>query len=428
MGYRNNSRDSAGGTKSRLFSFYFVVLFVCLFTAGYALYALNSAVPLYVDSIGKSTSTSGVFNACFTFSACIARICGGHLADRFGRRKIIAFGGLIFAVGSLGYVAATAIPLLMIFRGVQGVGYATMSVGVSTALIDILPPDRLGEGIGISTLASTLAGSIAPSVAVAIVTDIGFEAVFLSTAAVCLVGMGSAAVVCNYESKEPYISQRREVQAAVQDRAQQGLLKRIVWGLLERTAIVPALVFTCFAIGFSATHVFMTLYAVQTGISMPGSYFIASSVCAVFARILGGRFADGKNTLPVVIVGGVIGGVSYLLASMSHALPVYILCGAMFGTGQGLIAPVMNRLAVMHALPQRRGAAAATYSISADIGNGIGGAVWGVAIDLFGFALCFRLVFGWLAGSTVLGTTYLLLNRRRHPAEADAGSDEERLP
>lgn len=402
--------------KSKLFSFYFVVLFVCLFAAGYALYALNSAIPLYVDSIGKSTSTSGVFNACFTFSACIARICGGHLADRIGRRKIITAGGLILAVGSLGYIAVTEIPLLMVFRGVQGVGYAAMSVGVSTALIDILPPDRLGEGIGISTLASTLAGSVAPSVAVAIVTDIGFEAVFLSTAVVCLVGMGSAAVVCNYESKEPYISQRQKAQDAVLIQSQQGILKRILWGILERTAIVPALVYTCFAIGFSATHVFMTLYAVQTGISMPGAYFVASSVCAVFARIIGGRFADGKNVLPVVIAGGVIGGVSYLLASLTHALTVYILCGAMFGAGQGLISPVMNRLAVMNASPQRRGAAAATYSISADIGNGIGGGIWGIAIDFLGFALCFRLVFMWMVGSTILGVCYLLLRKKKRAA------------
>lgn len=391
--------------KSKLFSKTFVVLFFAMFVSSYCLYCLNSTVPVFVqDVIGGSAKASGVLNTCFTVCACIARLVGGHCADRFGRRRIILAGGSLLALGTLAYNYVSAFPLLMLFRGIQGIGFAVMSVGSSTALIDVLPKDRLGEGLGISALSSTLAGSIGPSVSLAIFTDFDFRTLFFSTAAVSLCGVLAVLLFGNYEKKLP------PAENAPSAKAQRG--GSLIWQVLEKQAIPPAAIYTLFITGFSITYVFMTLYAVSTGIPNPGSYFIASSVCQVFARVLAGKFADRDNVLPVVAVGGILGTLSYLGLFFFSGSAVYILCGALFGISGGLIAPVMNRLAVADAAPHRRGAASATYYISTDIGNGLGGILWGALIDLLPYSVCFGIAGLWTLLSLLAALVYLLRRGR----------------
>lgn len=392
--------------KQRLFTPQFVVLFLALFVSGYCLYCLNSTVPLYVDSIGGAAKASGVLNTCFTVCACVARLVGGHCADRFGRKRIIIAGGLFIAAGTFAYSAITSFPMLMIFRGVQGVGYAMMSVGSATALIDVLPKDRLGEGIGISAVASTVAGSIAPTVGLAIVTGFDFKTVFVTTSAVAVCGVLSVLLFCNYEKKKPLAHAGEAV-------TEESPECSVLWRVLERKAVLPAAVYTLFSTGFSITYVFMTLYAVSSGIVNPGSYFIASSLCQVFARIIAGKVADRENVLPVVVAGGVLSCLSYLGLALTTNSGIYLLCGALFGVGNGLIGPVMNRLAVMDAEPKRRGAASATYSISADIGNGLGGMLWGALIDVVPYCVCFGIVSVWMLGAMGAAVMFLIFRSRK---------------
>ena len=80
----------------------FIVLFFALFASGYCLYCLNASVPVFVSSIGGGATASGVLNTCFALSACIARLAGGHCADRFGRKRVILAGALFIAAGTAG--------------------------------------------------------------------------------------------------------------------------------------------------------------------------------------------------------------------------------------------------------------------------------------------------------------------------------------
>lgn len=396
--------------KQTIFSTQFIVLFVALFAANYSLYCLNATVPVFVDDIGGAATASGVLNTCFALSACIARLAGGFCADRFGRKRIILVGGLLLAGGTVGYGSMSAFPLLMLFRAVQGVGYAVMSVGASTAIIDVLPKNRLGEGIGVSALAATLSASIAPTICLALIDRHGFPTVFVSTAAAAACGMVSVLLFCNYEKARPAASAAAE--AVPQADQPSGLL----WRILERGAILPAAIYTLFTIGFSITYVFMTLYAVSSGIANPGSYFIASSLCQIFARVIAGKFADRGNVTPMILLGGTLGILSYLGLFLSANSTVYLLCGALFGICNGLTAPVMNRLAVMDAAPQRRGAASATYFISADIGNMVGGLIWGALIDVIPYSACFGIVAIWMAAA--LGAALLFLAYRSRKLRA----------
>ena len=61
-------------------------------------------------------------------------LVGGSLGDLYGRRKIFAFGVVLFALGSAWCGFSPSISQLIIARGVQGIGAALLVPG-SLALI-----------------------------------------------------------------------------------------------------------------------------------------------------------------------------------------------------------------------------------------------------------------------------------------------------
>ena len=66
----------------------------------------------------------------FLVSVAISQLISGSLSDRFGRKKILLSGSVIFIVGGIGALLSTTIDMLIGFRILQGVGAAAcMTMG-----------------------------------------------------------------------------------------------------------------------------------------------------------------------------------------------------------------------------------------------------------------------------------------------------------
>ena len=68
-------------------------------------------------------------------------LVGGRAADVLGRRKVLAFGFAVFALGAALAAVATGSLLFVVARGLQGVGAATM-IPASLAILTSAFPDR----------------------------------------------------------------------------------------------------------------------------------------------------------------------------------------------------------------------------------------------------------------------------------------------
>ena len=89
-------------------------------------------------------------------------LVGGSLGDRYGRRRIFICGVLLFAVSSMGCGFAPSISLLLLARGVQGVG-AAMLVPGSLALISAsFPASERGRAIGTWSGFTAITAAIGP--------------------------------------------------------------------------------------------------------------------------------------------------------------------------------------------------------------------------------------------------------------------------
>ena len=112
----------------------------------------------------------------------------GMASDRFGRKRVIVLGLIIFALGSFWAAAATDLTHLLLGRSLQGAGAVSAAV---TAMLADLTRDEVRTR-AMAWLGSSIALMFALSLVVApVLTDwIGFSGLFWLTGALALLGVG----------------------------------------------------------------------------------------------------------------------------------------------------------------------------------------------------------------------------------------------
>ncbi|MDR1294082.1 MAG: sugar porter family MFS transporter [Bifidobacteriaceae bacterium] len=111
---------------------------------------INGALP-YMRQPGQLSPTllsramEGVIASSLLVGAAFGALCGGRLADRFGRRRTISILAIIFTVAAVGCATAPNVPAIVGFRILLGLGVGGASVTVPAYLAEIAPASRRGR-------------------------------------------------------------------------------------------------------------------------------------------------------------------------------------------------------------------------------------------------------------------------------------------
>ncbi len=140
---------------------------------------------------GDNPAWIGLAMGIYGLTQGVLQIPFGMASDRFGRKRVIVVGLVIFAAGSMLAAAATTLPWLLAGRALQGAGAVSAAV---TALLADLTRDSVrtkamamvGASIGLMFALSLV---VAPPLAAAI----GLQGLFVLTGVLALAGIG---VVC----------------------------------------------------------------------------------------------------------------------------------------------------------------------------------------------------------------------------------------
>jgi MFS transporter, DHA2 family, methylenomycin A resistance protein len=154
---------------------------------------VNVAVPTITTSL--HTGTAGVQWVVDAYTVTLASLLlsGGILGDRFGRRKVVLTGLVIFGVASAGCALAPVTGALITARAVQGIGAALLLPGSVAAIADAYP-DRAAQAraLGIWASVSSLALPAGPLLGGLIVQTFGWRVVFWinpPVVALCITGV-----------------------------------------------------------------------------------------------------------------------------------------------------------------------------------------------------------------------------------------------
>ena len=135
-----------------------------------ALYSLLLVMPQFLTSIQRwSSAEAGLVLAALSMPLIALSPVGGHLADRWGRRRLAFVGGALVAGGLapfLGLDASWSVGLTGTLLALIGSGLALQTPAIQAAAVEAMPESQAGQASGVFS-ASRYFGGIAGSVAVA---------------------------------------------------------------------------------------------------------------------------------------------------------------------------------------------------------------------------------------------------------------------
>jgi len=332
-------------------------------------YLLLPTMPLYIKHLGGTESQVGLAAGLFTLSAVVFRPFVGALVDRHGRRPFYVWGLLLFVISMVLYDWVGGILLLLLLRMVHGVSWAFATTSVGTAITDLIPASRRGEGMGWYGMAMTVAMAIGPMLGTALASGDSFRILFLVAA-----GLSLAAWVLAFMTKVPF-----------QPKPSTGRIRLIEPSVLPVTVAIFFL-----AVAYGGITTFLPLFAASISVN-PGTFFLVYAIALTLIRPLAGKLSDRFGEAAVIMPSLVITALSLLLLSLSDGLVGLIAAAILYGIGFGSAQPALQAATLRIAPEDRRGAANASFMTAFDLGIGLGAIILGWVSEQTGYPLLFAI-------------------------------------
>lgn len=374
---------------------YTLILFINL-TVQLVHFVLLVTIPLYLRRMGAGNSAVGLSTGLYSISALLFRPLIGHFLDHRGRLWLMRGGLLPLLLGVIVTNFTDSVPLQLIFRVIEGIGFSIVSTTGATIVSDLVPESRIAEGLGYNGMVITIANSLGPLIGLSVIDWIGYRELFFLLIVLSLIPMLVSLLL-----KES-------------GKSRKGIIPdRLKWEHLisiERGALPASLLMIFSSVSYGGIITFLTPFGLEKGLPNMQFFFMLFP-CAVFvSRFITGRLVDifgfGKVVIPSLILG--IGGL--ILIAFADAFIGFSVAAVLYGLGYGTLVPVFTAMAVKDSLPERRGAANATFYISLDLGIGGGAAVLGFFSNSLGLASIFILSAVFMLMSLCL---FPILKRKR---------------
>ena len=388
---------------------------------------VNVALPTLQEDLDATTSQLQWIVDAYSvlFAGCL--LLAGSLGDRFGRRRMLLIGLVIFSLGSVGAALSTDAEMLIAWRAVMGVGGAFIMPSTLSVVVHVFRRrDERAQAIGIWAAVAGLGVAVGPIVGGLLLEQFSWHAIFWVNPILVSVGF-VAAVMLVPESKDPS-RPRLDIPGAalsavgliclvvtiieIPDEGVTpltvgtavgavGLLGSFVWW--ERRAPRPILPLSLFGdrlfsaalvtvglvyFGLMGAMFFLPqfLQLVQ-GLSPLESGFavLPGALGLLVASVVSPRLAERFGTRIIVVIGMVVataGIGSFSLLSVGSSLLVVGGTFAVVGVGLGLVLPQATN-AVLASVPEERsGMGSAVNDAVGELGGSLGVAILGAAMAL----------------------------------------------
>lgn len=153
---------------------------------------VNTALPTISVDLGASTSMLQWIVDSYVLVLAGLLLIGGSLGDRFGRRRWMIVGLVIFGGGAVGAGLADSGSQLIIYRGVQGLGAALVLPATLSIITNVFPREERARAIGTWTAVGALGIGLGPALGGYLVDNFGWASVFwmhIPVVSLAVVGM-----------------------------------------------------------------------------------------------------------------------------------------------------------------------------------------------------------------------------------------------
>jgi MFS family permease len=256
---------------------------------------------------------------------------------------------------------------LIALRMFHGVSWAISTNSIATAVTDIIPDNRRGEGMGWFGMFTTLGMAIGPIVGVWMTDNTSFQTLFLL--ATCF---SIGAFLFTLPTKIPFTS-----------RAVSGRMS-----FLEMSVLPISLVTFLMTISFGGIIAFLPLFAATIDVNA-GTFFLAYAITLGLVRPIAGKLTDRYGEAVVILPALCVSTVACLVLAISNGLLSVLIAAVLYGIGFGAAQPALQTATINLAPPERRGAANASFLTAFDLGVGLGSIALGAVSQYMGYRALF---------------------------------------
>jgi len=158
-----------------------IVLIISLISS-FIMAFMGSSINIALPSIGREFNIDAVLLAwiatSFLLTMAIFLVPFGRIADIYGRKKVFAFGMLIYSAAALLCAFSQSETVLIIGRVIQGIGSAMFSATAIAILTSVFEVKERGRVIGITIGATYLGLSLGPVLGGLITEHLGWRFLF----------------------------------------------------------------------------------------------------------------------------------------------------------------------------------------------------------------------------------------------------------
>ena len=337
--------------------------------------------------VGLAFGIYGLAQACL-------QIPFGLAADRWGRKPVIVFGLLLFALGSLWAAVATDLETLLMARALQGSG--AISAAVTALLADLTRNTVRTKGIALVGVSISVMFVLSLVVAPGLNAVIGLPGLFALTAG--LAGLGVVAVLW-WVPRAPPLKQRVDPLNGLRAVLQNPQLLRLNFGVFSLHAIqlamwmvIPDLLVRAGLIKVAHWQVYLP--------AVLGSLVVLGGV--LFRLERRGYLRGALLTAVVCLLLAQVGFYAYLHTGATatwgylSGLAIIGFLLFLFFIGFNAMEASQPSLVSKFVVPEHRGAALGVFNTAQSLGFFVGGAAGGWLLQNTSAPVVFATCAGWL--------------------------------
>lgn len=123
----------------------FIGLTIAMFMGTLDTTIVNIAIPKIMTDLNGSLANTSWVMTIYTLAMSVFMITASKIADRFGRKKIMLLGLLLFGGFSAACMTATSLSMLITFRFFQGLGGAIITPIVLPMGIEVFGKEKINR-------------------------------------------------------------------------------------------------------------------------------------------------------------------------------------------------------------------------------------------------------------------------------------------
>ena len=314
--------------------YFFIALVSITFIGPLSIHLFIPAMPAVKETFGVSTGMAQLTLSLAMLSMAFFTVAYGGLSDRYGRKRVLLSGLVLFTCGAASCMAAANMPMLLAGRVLQGAGAGCGVVLARAIARDVYGQDRVAQVIAYLTAAYVLGPMVAPPIGGQLTALFGWRALFVLASAVGLLVILAVAFAVP-ETRARNAAAPRGVLAGYRSLLRR---RRFVGFMLQPGLMSGAFYTQATAASFLAAEL-LGADAAQIGL-----WFFAFPIGFMAGSFISGRIGVSRSIEFMTTLGGVIGIASgALLAGWLYfggvSMAALYIPGILVSLAQGLAMP-----------------------------------------------------------------------------------------